>query len=78
MVSKDEGLNKGYCRAYNTYQTQLSRGGDGRPDFLERKTCNWITETFQVVNIFQRNFVQYDAVADVPIMLPLILFLDVP
>ena len=71
-------LNKGYCRAYNTYQTQLSRGGDGRPDFLERKTCNWITETFQVVNIFHHNFVQYNAVADVPIMLHLILFLDVP
>ena len=35
-------------RAYTTYQTELAAGGDGRPDYVERKTCNWITETFQV------------------------------
>merc|ERR1712013_733680 len=40
-------FTKCHAEAYNTYQTQLSHGGDGRPDFLERKTCNWITETFQ-------------------------------
>ena len=38
-------------RAWKTYQTEISAGADGRPDFLERKTCNWITETFQVLNI---------------------------
>ena len=36
-------------RAYKTYQAELAAGGDGRPDFVERKTCNWITDTFQVV-----------------------------
>ena len=40
-----------FLRAWKTYQTELSAGADGRPDFLERKTCNWITETFQVSNI---------------------------
>merc|ERR1712013_232899 len=43
----DKEFTKCHAEAYNTYQTQLSHGGDGRPDFLERKTCNWITETFQ-------------------------------
>jgi len=43
----DKEFTQCHAEAYNTYQTQLSRGGDGRPDFLERKTCNWITETFQ-------------------------------
>ena len=29
--------------------TVLAAGGDGRANFVERKTCNWITDTFQVV-----------------------------
>ena len=50
-------------RAYTTYQTELAAGGDGRPDYVERKTCNWITETFQVVQSIggrngQRSFVE--------------------
>ena len=35
-------------RAWKTFQTELSAGAAGRPGFVERKTCNWITETFQV------------------------------
>ena len=35
-------------RAWNTFQTELSAGSDGRADFVERKACNWITDTFQV------------------------------
>ena len=50
----DQGNQQPDCiflRAWKTYQTEISAGADGRPDFLERKTCNWITETFQVLNI---------------------------
>jgi len=36
-----------HAEAYRTYQTELAAGGDGRIDFVERKTCNWITDTFQ-------------------------------
>ena len=35
-------------RAWKTFQTELSAGSDGRADFVERKACNWITDTFQV------------------------------
>jgi len=36
-----------HAEAYKTYQTELAAGEDGREDFVERKTCNWITDTFQ-------------------------------
>jgi len=43
----DKEFTQCHAEAYKTYQTELAAGGDGRPDFVERKTCNWITDTFQ-------------------------------
>jgi len=43
----DKQFTECHAQAYTTYQTELAAGGDGRPDYVERKTCNWITETFQ-------------------------------
>ena len=40
-------------RAWKTFQTELSAGSDGRADFVERKACNWITDTFQVAFVVQ-------------------------
>ena len=48
-LKTDKTLANDLLRAYKTYQTELAAGGDGRPDFVERKTCNWITDTFQVL-----------------------------
>ena len=41
-------VNVTTLRAWKTFQTELSAGSDGRADFVERKACNWITDTFQV------------------------------
>jgi len=43
----DRDFTQCHAEAYRTYQTELAAGGDGRIDFVERKTCNWITDTFQ-------------------------------
>jgi len=43
----DRDFTQCHAEAYKTYQTELAAGGDGRIDFVERKTCNWITDTFQ-------------------------------
>merc|ERR1712076_35714 len=43
----DKDFTQCHAEAYKTYQTELAAGGDGRADFVERKTCNWITDTFQ-------------------------------
>jgi len=43
----DKEFTECHAEAWKTYQTELLAGEDGRPDFLERKTCNWITDTFQ-------------------------------
>lgn len=33
--------------AWQKFLKQRSLGEDGRPDWIERKICNWITDTFQ-------------------------------
>jgi len=43
----DRDFTQCHAEAYQTYKTELAAGGDGRIDFVERKTCNWITDTFQ-------------------------------
>ena len=46
-------VNVTTLRAWKTFQTELSAGSDGRADFVERKACNWITDTFQVAFVVQ-------------------------
>ena len=35
-------------RAYTEYKQALKAGDDGRPDFLARKSCNYMTEAVEV------------------------------
>jgi len=35
------------AKAYKNYQTVFAKGDDNRPDWLARKSCNYLTETLE-------------------------------
>ena len=37
------------CRAYEDYKTVFAAGEDGRPHWVARKTCNYLTEAIDVI-----------------------------
>ena len=40
------------CRAYEDYKTVFAAGEDGRPHWVARKTCNYLTEAIDVIASF--------------------------
>ena len=36
------------CRAYTDYKTVFAKGEDGRPHWVARKTCNYLTSAIDV------------------------------
>ena len=36
------------CRAHETYNAAVEKGDDGRPDFMARKSCNYLDEAIEV------------------------------
>ena len=36
------------CRAYNVYKKAFDAGDDGRPDWMARKSCNYMTAAVEV------------------------------
>merc|ERR1711913_191315 len=34
-------------KAYQNYQTEFAKGNDGRPDWMARKSCNYLTEVYE-------------------------------
>merc|ERR1711970_1310227 len=34
-------------KAYQNYQTEFGKGNDGRPDWMARKSCNYLTEVYE-------------------------------
>ena len=36
------------CRAHETYKAAVVKGDDGRPDFMARKSCNYLDDAIEV------------------------------
>ena len=36
------------CRAHETYKAAVEKGDDGRPDFMARKSCNYLDDAIEV------------------------------
>ena len=55
-----------YFSAYEEYKEAFAAGDDGRPDWLARKSCNYMTKTIEVRhNGIQRQiFVAYVALQE--------------
>ena len=42
------GIECFLCRAHETYKAAVVKGDDGRPDFMARKSCNYLDEAIEV------------------------------
>ena len=42
------GIECFLCRAHETYKAAVVKGDDGRPDFMARKSCNYLDDAIEV------------------------------
>ena len=57
------------CRAHETYKAAVVKGDDGRPDFMARKSCNYLDDAIEVKH--------YDGVDDDDIYIYMMLMMTV-